>query len=299
MQYFFGIVEIRGKVLTDLLTQVGSDLAQRWVTSLILPGLLLLVTCYVAITLGQIDSLSYTLLYAKILDDYSALWSEPVLMVISFISFGIGSVALGLGTRRLAQIVESIWFFSKPSWLVMPLVKSRQKKWRNLQAETHEPGSEALFATRVAARNRFALGLPTMPTWMGDRFALTNTRVRAQYGLELAFGWPRLWLIIDDSLRNEVRGHREQLSGAALVVAWGILYVLVGLVWWPSLGIGSILLVFGWLDGRKYTGAFADMVESIVDVYVLKLALSVGLTVAAEVTPDIGEELSERLRKGA
>jgi hypothetical protein len=60
-----------------------------------------------------------------------------------------------------------------------------------------------------------ALARPVHPTWMADRLAAAGSRVYHQYGLDLEFTWPRLWLLLPELTRTEVRDTRDSFAAAA------------------------------------------------------------------------------------
>ena len=285
--------------MTDLIAEVGTKLAERWASALVLPGLLFLAALSAAFTLGHQQAINLPSLADSTFNAYLSISSSPSAMILTAVGLLLGSLIPGLVIMRLGRLVEGLWYFSKPQWLTRKMTYRRRRKWEKLHARTTSGGSESDVAIAVSKRNHYSLGVPALPTWMGDRVSQTVARVRAQYGLDLVFAWPRLWMLVDEETRSEIRGQREQISLAALMAAWGFIYALLGLMWWPGFLIGLILGVTGWMDGRTSTEAFSQIVEATVDLNVIKLAETLGFRVDSGLAPNIGEALSERMRKGA
>ena len=84
------------------------------------------------------------------------------------------------------------------------LVANRVENWND--AHRRAKAATGRRADLLAAeRNRIAIAKPTRPTSMGDRIAAADERVHNQYGVDLQSWWPRLWLILDDATRVELR----------------------------------------------------------------------------------------------
>jgi hypothetical protein len=162
-----------------------------------------------------------------------------------------------------------------------------------------DAGALAAEARRLdAARDRIAVAEPSHPFWLGDRLAAPELRAAHRYSLDLATAWPRLWLILPPEVRTELDTARTRLSSSARLVAWSIGYVLVGLLWWPSLIAGVVTAVVAWRQSRTAAAVLADLVDATVDLHARKLAESLGLPVAATLTPQTGAAISKLLRHG-
>ncbi|MGA4959860.1 hypothetical protein [Streptomyces lavendulocolor] len=170
------------------------------------------------------------------------------------------------------------------------------------------PARRAAAAEQAAAdraalaeeRNAIALTRPARATWIGDRLRGVGVRVHAQYGLDFPFAWPRLWTLLPEACRNDLIAAREALAGAATQSGWGLLYLCLGLVWWPAAAAGAALMLLGWRRGREAAANLADLTEATVDLYAADLALLLGVDLpSGHVTPAVGRQLSERFRKGA
>jgi hypothetical protein len=146
-------------------------------------------------------------------------------------------------------------------------------------------------------RNRIALAVPVRPTWMGDRITAAATRVQADYGLDLASAWPRLWLLASPEQRAPVQQTVAELDTAATLAVWGSGYLVVGAFWWPSALLGLALIVAGRQRGRRAVDGYAELAEAIVDLGLSDLAQRLGI--AGSDVAEVGAEITSRLRKGA
>jgi len=140
-----------------------------------------------------------------------------------------------------------------------------------------DDGDPDLLDQAAADRNRIALAEPTHPTWMGDRLAAVDARVRAQYQLDLRSAWPRLWLLLADAPRAELRAAATAVDSAARLCAWALLYLLVGLLWWPAAVIGAVTVACAVARGRSTVMVYAELVEAVVDLHLRALATALGL----------------------
>ncbi|QES04616.1 hypothetical protein DEJ44_02665 [Streptomyces venezuelae] len=148
------------------------------------------------------------------------------------------------------------------------------------------------------ARNRIALSRPARPTWMGDRLLAADARVHRTYRIDLTSAWPRLWLLLPDTAHAEVRAARSALTAAARRAAWGLLYLLPALWWWPAALIAVVTWGGAWRQGRVAVHEFAELVESAVDLHGRDLATALGIPCEEQLTATTGLAITRTLRKG-
>jgi hypothetical protein len=176
-------------------------------------------------------------------------------------------------------------------------------------SERKRPGlsSRETLAQLADKRNQTALARPVRPTWIGDRISAASTRIRNQYHLSLDFAWPRLWLVLPDLVRTEVQGARDSFDRAATLQGWGLLYMALGIEWWPAAVAGLFTVVLAWRRGRASMGALADLVEAAFDLYAGNLVTSLGFAKPAGSSPgtwqrpstDGWDTIDEWIRKGS
>jgi hypothetical protein len=151
----------------------------------------------------------------------------------------------------------------------------------------------------IARRERICTARPARPTWIGDCVAAVQARILAEYGLDLAVTWPRLWLTLPDSTKSEVTSIRSALDRACALAGWGLLYFAVGVLWWPCLIIGPITFLTGWHRARSAAGDLAILIESAIDVHGMDLATALSMATAdGRLTLEIGRLMTVRFRKG-
>lgn len=285
--------------MNAFLSALGTKLAERWVSVLVLPGALFTVLAVAASVLGHRHALDGQRL-SHAAEDFATRYDHrPVSAALLAVVAMAAATLIGLLTHGLGTVVEKVWVITGPAWLTGPLVRWRHDRWTRARAAAeHAPADER--AARVAIRNAVALTEPVRPTWIGDRLRGVGVRVHGQYGLDFPFTWPRLWLLLPENCRNDVIAAREAMSGASTQSGWGVLYLCLGTQWWPAALAGDVLLLLGWRRGRAVAGNLADLTESAVDLYAAELARSLGdEPPSGTVTPAQGRKLSERFRKGA
>ncbi|WP_339153757.1 hypothetical protein [Actinomadura luteofluorescens] len=294
--------------MTGFVSDIGKKLTEKWLSLLALPGLLLVAAVVIGSSLGHRHALDWRRLTNTMSKDSNALQQRPVALILLLLAFLLASIFAGFVAQGLGTMVESLWLRFGPARLGAPLVRYRQRRWDRVQDKYLAPSDlqvgHAEFSAQRArlAQDRTAISLsrPDRPTWIGDRFRSVGVRVYGQYGIDLNAAWPRLWLLIPDNVRSELRTARTGFSSATTTVAWGILFLVVGVLWWPACIIGSVLIAIGWYRSRTAADAMASLAEATVDLFIVHLAESLGVeTRGQQVTPIMGNKINEQLRKGA
>jgi hypothetical protein len=244
------------------LAELSKKLAERWLSLLVLPGLLFLGTAWAGWTLGQAKALRPRHALAAAQEQAQALNGKPVQIGALVVAMLLCAAAVGLLANALARPVEHLWL---GSW--------------------HWPWRPP----------------PTTPrTWIGRRMALLDERIKAQYfGLQVSLAWPRLWLTLGEDTRTVVRLAQERMAAASTLAGWGLLYLLLTLTWWPAcLSAGAVLLT-AWRRGREAVHGYASLVEAVIDVHQDGLAGALGVELPQGViTADEAGKINDRLHKG-
>ncbi|CAM5370175.1 hypothetical protein [Streptomyces pilosus] len=295
--------------MSAFLSELGRRLAEKWLTALVLPGLLFTGAVLLAATLRHTHALDVDFLLSRAASynrDVRGTGSTAVLLAVS--GALLAAAGAGLLAQAVAVPVRVVWLGRWPSPLgplSSALVRRRADRWQRLQAryaeEVERPRPDrAVIDALAARRNRIAPAPPCRPTWIGDRIAATDRRVHLEYGLDLTSAWPRLWLTVPEEVRAELRAARSALDSATTTAAWGVLYVLLGLLWWPAAVAGAGTLTAAWRRGRSGAGELAELAESTVDLHGAALGAALGLgTADAPLTRELGRRITARLRKGA
>lgn len=293
--------------MSSFVTEVGKKLAERWVALLVLPGLLFVATATTAAVLGHRHWADVGMLAQRLAQlappgtATSADLSRTVLLLVVLLVASIGS---GLLASSLTTPVERALAGRWPSLLRRParkLTQRRRDAWThaNQEWETASAKNEvARLAELAERRNRIALIEPVRPTWTGDRLDAPLLRVRQEYGLDLTFAWPRLWLLLPETSRTPLTDARRQLDDAARLGGWALLYLALGAVWWPSAIIGLVVGLVCRQRCRSAADVYAGLVEAAVDVHLDDLLDRFtddhGVRTAR---PRLGREITDRFRK--
>lgn len=290
--------------------EITRKLADKWLSLLVLPGLLLDGTAAVAVMLGHRRWADSGRLVDRADRLAAGLAARPAaasaLLVVGVL---LTAAFTGLAATALGQLVERLWTGRWPGWIApvtRALTRRRRHRWTRM-ADEHDALVNRLYGSgaddtprrRELARRRNAVSLtePALPTWMGDRMAAVQTRVFTDYHVDLVAAWPRLWLLLPDDRRTEVREAASAFQAAATLAGWGTLYLAVGVLWWPSAVAGVITWLTAWSRGRRDIAAYADLAESVVDLHLGSLGEQLGVTAAGPA--DLGAAINSRLRKGA
>lgn len=284
--------------MTGFLGEIGQKLADRWAALLAIPGLLYLAAVTVAAVLGQAHALSYRDLSAQV----TAWAASPTLKSAggaALIVAGVlaGSVVAGLTAVAGGRLVETLWTLPgdrPPARWLADWRRDRSRRQKGIADGSDDPAAVRRAITRA---DRISLIEASCPTWIGDRLRACHIRISKTYGLDLAAAWPRLWLIVPDAVRTELGAARDAYSGAARLTAWAVLYLVLGVWWWPAIPIGLITGGCAIGQARLATGNLSDLIESAVDLHGAELAARLGERAADPMTPDVGGRLTTQMRK--
>ncbi|MFJ9815557.1 hypothetical protein ACIRU3_09830 [Streptomyces sp. NPDC101151] len=287
-------------MLTGLVTDVGRKLAERWAAVLVLPGLVFTALAAVGLTLGQRHWADRELLRQRLraltADGAGSMRTAVLLLGVLAASFAVALLADALA-GPYERALQGSWP-GPLGRLADRLTERRRRGWAARDEACRDAEGTAQSGALEAARNEVALVRPQCPTWIGDRLRAPVVRIRLHYRVELADAWPRLWLLLPDSTRQPLTESRQRLDEAMRLGGWAVLYVLLGAVWWPAAVAGAAAGLVAWRRGRERADAYAELVESAVDVHLPELFERFDPE-ARPVRASIGPEVTERFRKGA
>jgi hypothetical protein len=298
--------------MTVFFQELSKRLAEKWLTLLVLPGLLLVAAAGSAVWLGHrhwADFRGLVTQLGRLANDLEK--SGPVAIGLVVVAATLAATVAGLAATAVGRLVRLCWIGRWPSWLswlARRLTSARNRRWHlahdELDAELdrgrRDGHQNQAKLDRLAARcNGIALAEPSRPTWIGDRVAAVDARVSAEYELDLASAWPRLWLLVPDSVRAELQAAATGFDKAATLAGWAVLYVLVGCMWWPAGVAGLVTAAVAWHRGRVTMSALADLAEATVDLYGTHLAKALGLACDDVLTEPVGRRVTSLLRKGS
>jgi hypothetical protein len=285
--------------MTGFLGEIGQKLADRWAALIAVPGLLYLAAVTVAAILGQDHALSYPILSRKV-----TAWATSSVLrsaggtVLIIVAVLAGSLVAGLVAAAGGRFVEALWTLPGRRPPASCLAPWRQKRSRRQKAIADSASATPAQVRKAIARaDRICLVEAGSPTWIGDRLRACRVRITKTYGLDLSAAWPRLWLIVPDTVRAELGVARDAFSSAARLTAWAVLYLVLAIWWWPALPVAVVTGAAAVGKGRLAASNLADLIESAVDLYGGDLAARLGEQASGPVSPALGGRITSRMRK--
>ncbi|MCE6997272.1 hypothetical protein LZG04_21055 [Saccharothrix sp. S26] len=292
--------------------ELAKILAQRWLGLLALPGAFFTAAAWVALTLGQSKALDHTLLTRRATAAATAVKNLPpgaqLLLVLGVLVLAVG---VGFAVQALAGLTRRVWLGQWPRRLAAVRTAARRRRWhrlvdlrRELERAAPPPRTrdEQDRVNAAAHRvNRLALAEPGRPTWMGDRVHAVESVSWHRYGLDLTFGWPRLWLVLPDTTRAELSGAHSAFAASVATGTWALPYLALGVLWWPAALIGLAVGLTGWARARAAITDLSSLAEAAVDLHGRTLVATLGITDPDQVGPlavGEGEQATDLMRKG-
>ncbi|WP_330248044.1 MULTISPECIES: hypothetical protein [unclassified Streptomyces] len=275
--------------MDGILSDLGKRIADRWFAFLILPGVPFAATVIVAWAMtpsGAAHALDLDILVRRL--DTLGATAQTIKGIVSGCLLVAGVAVVAVLVRELSLIVNRLWLGRAA--ILCRLMRPGIRRRRRLALDTARRGGYAL-------PERY---LPHRATWIGDRFALVDERVAAQYGVSLARVWPRLWQLRDDRTPKVVSAAWDDYAAATVRVAWALPYLVISLFWWPAAPLGLALMLLGWSQGRRGADDFCVSCEAAIDVQLRRLAHIVGVPLPHQrVTTAEGRQIDGILAKGA
>ncbi|MFE1259939.1 hypothetical protein ACFW5X_05385 [Streptomyces albogriseolus] len=275
--------------MSALLTGIGTRIAERWLQTVVLAGLLWVATAVVAVRLGHSHPFDVGRLSAwldQVARERAGRSASVVLLTVAGALLAAG--AAGLATGALGGAFQRLWGASGAgppgSWIQrwrLDRRRRRDERTRRAVARsvTHRGRGGRLLLAHAgrAADRRRRTPRPTGPTRIGDTFLGVASRVERRYGLELERAWPRLWALLPEAPRADVSGARQAYDAAARLAGWALLYTALAVVWWPGAAIGTSVLATAVVRARDAAELLATTVESAVDLHLTDLAERLGV----------------------
>lgn len=285
--------------MTGLLTELGKRVAERWLSTLLLPGLLYTTAIICAHQLGWRHALDAGYLQTRIDHGYHTLAAHPGRIITAVIVTGLAATAAGLAAHAIATPVHRAFVAPSPRWWLIPRRRRSRMAagplWWLLRRRTKARAAIAGRRPRPPVRY-----LPRCATPIGDRFRLIGERIDAQYGLDATLAWPRLWLLLPDTARAPVQTAHEQYRAATTLTAWGLLYLTLAPIWPPALPAGIAAAVLGYRRALTAAEVLADLIEATIDTQQPALAAIAGITLQhGRITRADGHRINDILNKRA
>jgi hypothetical protein len=293
--------------------ELARKLAERWVGLLVLPGALFVATAWAGWYLGwdRAWDLPGLVEHVKATGTEISRWpvATQVLLVL-VTSLGIG--ATGAAVQALAGLTRAVWLGNWPAPLSRPVVVRRQRQWDARTRRRHDlqrqypptertPAQQQAIDHAAARVVRLSPARPGKPTWMGDRLHAVEQVAHDRYGLDLTYGWPRLWLVLPEPSRAEITAAHTAFVSAVAVASWAWPYLALTAVWWPMIVIAATVGTAGWLRGRVAARDLSTSSESAIDLHGRALAVALGVAThdtTGPLTPTEGAAITAIVRKG-
>jgi hypothetical protein len=291
---------------------VGSKLAERW-AAVAGPALMfwlggLLAWAYHAGGLQQLGSLTDWL-------NRQTTLTQLAVVLATLLAVLASGVIVDRLTFPALRLLEGYW----PSWLtplrrrlvqrIQDRAKAEDTDWQRLAAEVlvrpESAGTEKLAAfARLDHRRRRRPSNPNryLPTPIGNILRAAETRPSDKYGLDAVVVWPRLWLLLPDTARQELQAARTALNSAVAAALWGLLFCAFA-PWTPlviPVGLAvAVAAVWFWVPTRAET--FGDLLEAAYDLHrtALYQQLRWPLPSSPKQEHSHGEQLSSYLWRGS
>jgi hypothetical protein len=294
--------------VNPLLAELGRRLADRWLFS-VLPGLLWVCSAALARLLGWRHAVDPRLAGESITRWVNG--DRPAGQItVLLLGALVTSAAAGLLAVGLATAVRRLWLLPGHRPPARWLVTLRRNRWNEADQHVRQRAEHALrtadgsgatvgpdIARALARRDAIALERPELPSWIGDRLRANSVRINRAYGLDLTIGWARLWTLLPESLRGDITMAQASYTSASTILAWAVLYAVVGLFWGPGLLIAAGLVVVGELRARSTTALLCELVETATDLYGRLLAEQLCVPCRGPLTPAVGSTINKLLRK--
>ena len=120
---------------------------------------------------------------------------------------------------------------------------------------------------------------------LGRRIHAVEQVALNRHGLDLPFAWPRLWLLLPDTSRNEITAAHAAPAAAVATGTWSWPYLLLGCWWWPAALIGLGIGLTGWVRARAAVTDLSALSEAALDLHGRALAIGLGVAPAESAGP--------------
>lgn len=298
--------------MTGFLDELGKKAADRWLALLVLPGALWMATLLAATHLRHDAPANVQ----PMVDAFTAWTAQPhtTAVVIALLAgLLLVSITAGLVATGLAVLIRRVWVSPGRHRPARWLSTWRLHRWnhRNQRADhltiaiaasadaqsvltNQAPVVTAgpALAEMLAHRDAISLEPPSRPTWIGDRWQSTLTRIHRAHGLDITIAWPRLWTVLPDNLRTDITAAHTAYNTTSALASWAILYLLPALHWWPAAFITLITIATSLIRARAATTTLCLLIETAADLHTQTLVEKLNPP-----CPENGHTINAQLRK--
>ena len=266
---------------SDLLTNIGKKLVERWVTTLFAPAFVFWLGGAGVI----LERYGWDKLEAWLTGLGEAL--QIGVLLIALLTVLASGAMVQRFDRSILRFFEGYW----PTWSA-PLrdrLLQRQRRWFDraedrwnelMAKQVEQPDAmtpeelEAWVNLDMRLRQVPAQRSRQMPLKLGNILRAAETRPKDKYGLDAVVCWPRLWMVLPEEAKQAIADARSELNTAARIWLWGILFlgwfVAGQWSWWALLlGLGTAWVAHHWM--LLAAAAYGELLESAFDLHRFKL----------------------------
>lgn len=236
---------------------------------------------------------------------------QVILLIVGLLVIAVSSIVVQRLDLPVLRLLEGYW----PRWLNwlfrwMVSIKSKALEKAKMRLNHLSLKEQRNKLSSKESRERVALDLKLrltprqpdelMPTRLGNILRASENRPRERYGLDPIICWPRLWLLLPDSIQSELTAARASLNTAARIFLWSVLFLIWTIwAWWVP--IATILVAF-WSYRWMLSAArvYGDLLESAFDLHHLTLYEALRWPAPTETSQEVskGKELTNYLFRG-
>ena len=263
-------------MLDSFWKNIGSDLADRWLSYLFGPAFLFWGGG-AALWILQ-NGWDETLAWIKGLDSVQ----QGALLLAALLLLVFSSLLMESIRFPLLRILEGYW----GKQLQAPALALLRKKFRRQRARLRslkqkEPPLDEAEQAEMRRLEKWIHNHPAreadlLPTALGNLLRARERAPEQKYGLDSIVCFPRLWLLLPQEVREDLAAARDSLDTSVESWAWGILF----LVWtrfsfWAAI-ISLVWVLFAYQTALRAAAVYGDLLESAFDLYRLKLYKAMG-----------------------
>jgi hypothetical protein len=229
-----------------------------------------------------------------------------VAAAIAVVVFFASLVSVQLGP--LTRLYEGYWGTRGPGrWLAGAGTWVQRQRHARL-----EPGDDRDFERRYRLYPRRAEDL--LPTRLGNvlRGAELYPADEGRYGMDAVFFWPRLYVVLSQTMRDSLQDARASLDLMLVTSALGVLYLLtaacflgvVGTTSWPlwlaAVGGGALAALAAYRGAVRAAVTYGELVRVAFDLYRGALLAQLGYAAPASLVDEramwenIGQQMYRR-----
>ena len=288
-----------------LLEGAGKKVTEQWLSAFLSSPLLFWVGGFLAIRDKPV--------WQALIQQFS---TQPELAQLEVLVVSLSvAIASAFVVKRLEFPVlrglEGYWY-PMFNWVRSPLIGLKQEEERRLFRELAalddaKPSIANDYQRSIVNTELSILPLDLegntsnfnlMPTRLGNILRAYERKPLEKYGLDTIVCWPSLWLLLPDSVQNDLNAARDELNAAVRLFTWSFLFLVWGrwAIWAVPVGLISAWIAYQWATSAAQT--YGLLIEAAFDTHRHRLyeSLRVPLPATSRDEPKHGAKLTDYLR---